>query len=256
MQEASTSYNIQPPTLGHGEKKIKVADGYVEYEIIPAQFEEVTETVEVERERIEIVTEAATYRTETKRVKTKDASQRWNPNCPPVQAVENAPAPEHCLITVPAEYQEVTRKVITTPARTYKKVIPARMEEVTRKVMISPARIVRHEVPPRYISIPLEKVEQPAKILTEQIAEHVEDIAIQKKIRPERFLNQPALCEDALDSADIMRLQQILQGLGYYQGAVNGTMNTQIRAALTRYQEDHNLATGALTVETAQKLSL
>lgn len=147
VREPSTDYQVTPPELGSGEKKVKIADGYVDYAIIPPVFKEVTETVVVERERVEIVTLPPTYRTETQRVKVKEASQRWNPACPPVLA-NTGDVPTHCLIEVPAEYREVTRQAVELPARTVKKVIPARTETIARKVLVEPAKVVRKETPP------------------------------------------------------------------------------------------------------------
>ncbi len=70
--------------------------------IIPATFGEVTETIEVERERVEIETLPATYRTETKRVKVKEATQRWNPICPQVLSADANPVPANCLHRSPS----------------------------------------------------------------------------------------------------------------------------------------------------------
>lgn len=256
VQEASTNYTMQPPVMGYGEKKIKIAAGYVEYDIIPARFKEVIETVEVERERIEVVTEPPVYRTETRRVKVKDATLRWNPACSPVIATEGANVPGHCLIEIPAEYQEITRQVIETPARTYKKVIPAKIREVTRKILVSPAKVVRREIPPQYTTVKQARVEQAPRILSEQVAEQTSDLPVANKIRPERIVTRPALCEDSLVTADILRLQQHLQHLGYYQGSPDGALGPKTRTALTRYQEDNGLASGAITLETVQKLPL
>ncbi|UJS23250.1 hypothetical protein [Thiothrix winogradskyi] len=44
VYESSTRYNTTPAQMGYGERKVKIADAYVEYEIIPAKFGEVTET--------------------------------------------------------------------------------------------------------------------------------------------------------------------------------------------------------------------
>ena len=255
VYEPSTRYSTVPVQMGYGERKVKVADAYVIYETIPATFGEVTESIEVARERVEITTLPATYRTETKRVKVKDATQRWNPLCPAVVASEQS-IPAHCLINVPAVYTDVTREVIDVPARTIKKVIPARTETITRKVVLQPAQVIRREIPAKYRMVKLAKVEQGAKVSTTQQPARVQAILSQQTLRSERIVQRPALCEPTVSPSTILRLQQHLQQGGYYQGTPDGILGPKTRAALTRFQEDHQLASGAITVETLQKLQL
>lgn len=256
VHEPSTAYATTPVQMGYGEQKVKVADAYVEHEIIPAKFGEVTETIEVERERVEIETLPATYRTETKRIKVKEATQRWNPTCPQVLTGDTTPVPLHCLLEVPAEYTTVTREVVDMPARTVKKIIPARTETVTRKVVVEPAKVVRKEIPAVYTSVKLARVEQPAKVTTSLQAAQLQDIPAEQKIRPERVIQMPALCEASIVPEEILLLQGRLQQRGYYEGTPDGMLGPKTRAALTRFQEDNQLASGAITLETLQKLQL
>lgn len=254
--ESSPLYQTTPTQLSYGERKIKVADAYVTYEIIPAVFAEVTEVVEIERERNEIEVLPPTYRTEVKRVKTKEASIQWNPACAPVTGDDASSIPPACLLESPAEYQEVTRELIATPARTVKRVIPAKTQTVTRKILVEPAKIVRKEIPAVYVSIPLSRVEQAAKLITTPQPEQSQKVPVLRKVQAERFGKMPVLCETQADAAFIQRLQQRLQQLGYYTGKPSGAIDTATRAALTRFQQDNRLASGAITLETLQKLGL
>lgn len=255
VYEASTGYTTTPVQMGYGEHKVKIADAYVEYEIIPAKFGEVTETVEIERERIEIETLPATYRTDTKRVKVKDSTQRWNPNCAAVLTAEQ-PVAESCLLTVPAEYTTVTREVIDSPARTVKRIIPARTQTVTRKVLLEPAKVVRHEIPAVYTSINLARVEQPPKVIITQQPAKTQTIPVEQTLRAASLVSMPALCEDSISPTTIEKLQYRLQQQGYYPDEPDGFLGPKTRAALTQYQEANGLASGAITLETLQKLQL
>lgn len=256
VYEGSTNYTTTPVKTGYGERKVKVADAYIEYEIIPAKFKDITETVEIERERVEIETLPATYRTEIKRVKIKDATKRWNPECPPVPATAETGIPANCLIDVPAQYQEVTREIVDIPARTIKKIIPARTKTVTRRIMVEPAKVVRKEIPAVYESIKLTRIEEPAKIVSNRTESRVQNIPSERKIHPEIFRQMPALCEDKLEKNEIILLQQRLQRLGYYQGKPDGVLGSKTRTADTRFQEVNHLASGAITLETLLKLQL
>lgn len=253
-REASPDFTTTPVQMGYGEKKIKVADAYVEYEVIPATFKEVSEDVEVERERVEIENLPATYRTETKHFKVKEASMQWNPACPPVTG--GTDIPPNCLLETPAEYQDITREVVEMPARTVKKTIPGKTKTITRKVLVEPAKVVRKEVPAVYETIQLSRVDQPAKVSSTPGQEQSQEVATQRKVQPERFISMPAVCEDSLDSAEISRIQQLLQQQGYYAGTPDGRLDVKTRTALTRFQQEHQLASGAVTLETLQKLKL
>ncbi|OQX10406.1 MAG: hypothetical protein BWK73_20350 [Thiothrix lacustris] len=255
VYEPSTMYTTTPVQMGYGERKVKIADAYVEYDLIPAKFGEVTETVEVERERVEIETLPATYRTDTKRIKVKAATQRWNPNCPAILAADNHSA-ENCLLTVPAEYTTVTREVIDSPARTIKRIIPARTATMTRKVLLEPAKAVRREIPAVYTTVKLARVEQPAKVVTTQQPAKTQQIPVAQTVRSALMVAMPALCEAAVSPATIEQLQQRLQQQGYYQGTPDGVLGSKTRTALTQYQEAHGLASGAITLETLRKLQL
>lgn len=252
--EASLDFTTTTSQLGYGEKKIKVADAYVEYEIIPATFKEITEEVEVERERVEIESFPATYRTDTKHLKVRDASVRWNPACPSVSGGANIPP--NCLLETPAEYQDINREVVEMPARTVKKNIPGKTITVTRKVLVEPAKVVRKEIPAVYETIQLSRVEQPVKTSSTPRPEQSRNVAIQRKIQPERFISMPALCENSLQGNEVSRIQQALQQQGYYTGATHGKLDIATRTALTRFQQDKQLASGAITLESLQKLGL
>lgn len=256
VYEGTTNYTTTPVKIGHGERKVKVADAYFEYEIIPAVFKEVTEEIEVERELVEIETIPATYRTDTKRIKIREATMRWNPACPAVVSDKQMDIPGNCLLKVPAEYTEVTREVIDLPARTVKKIIPAKTQTVTRKVLVEPAKVVRKEIAAVYASIPLARVEEPAQLVTSRTESRTQNLPSQKKVRDESFRQMPALCENTVTPDDIIVLQEQLQQRGYYQGTPDGLLGPKTRTAVTRFQEDNKLASGAITLETLQKLSL
>jgi hypothetical protein len=257
VYEPSVRYATTPVQIGYGERKVKIADAYEEYSVIPAKFGEVTETIEVQRERIDITTIPATYRTETKRVKVKDATQRWNPTCPAVQQAANAEGvPASCLLAVAAEYTDVTRQVVAEPARTIKTLIPARTETVTHKVLLEPAKVVRKEIPAVYTNVKLARVDQVATVTTTPQPERMQAVPAQQTTRADRIITMPALCEATVSREKILQLQQQLYQRGYYQGTPDGELGPKTRAALTHFQDDNQLASGAMTLESLQKLQL
>ena len=259
--EASPTYTTTPAQMDYGTQRIKVADGYTEYTVIPAKTQEITEEIEVERERVEIESIPATYRTATKRIKVKEATQHWNPTCTAINVSTEmqrdlAQIPSHCLTTRPAEYRDIQTQVIDIPPRTIKKIIPAKKQSITRKIVLEPAKVIATPVPPVYETIKLIRVAKSASVTTTSNAARTEAIPTQQTTRPERFTTMPALCEAQLNPLDIQQVQHKLQQHGYYQGAIDGIFAQQTRHALWRYQENYQLATGAITAETLQKLGL
>ena len=252
--ESSNQYESVPTELGTSERKIKIKDCYVNYEIVPATFKQVTETIEIERERIELVTLPAEYATETKQIKVKDATQRWNPAC--LHIADEADLPAHCLLTMPAEYKNITRKVIKTPARTVKKVIPAKMQTITRQVIDQPAQLIHKEIPAEYTTLNLTHVTKAAGTRSTPIPNEYQTIETEIQHQAANVASLPAWCEDQLQVADGTRLQQRLTQLGYYQGAINGIYNLQTQQALVAFQQANRLASGAITLESLRQLGL
>ena len=253
--EGSPSYQSTPPVMEYGTKKVKIADGYTEYTVVPATFAEVAETVEVERERVVIESIPATYKTITKRVKVSEAHQTWNPACAAVPH-DGTTLPPDCLLNVPAQYQEIQAQVIDMPPRTVKKIIPARTEIIKRKVVVEPAKVVATQIPPAYTQVRLSKVSQSARVETTLNPSRSTQVMTQQVIRPERMITTSAWCENQLNSADIQLLQLKLKQLGYFASAVDGNYTAATRTALLHYQAEQQLATGAITRETLQKLGI
>lgn len=257
--EASPTYTTTPAKMDYGTQTIKVADGYTEYQVIPAKIQEITEEVEVERERVEIESIPATYRQVTKRVKIKEATQRWNPACKAFQDAippDTSTLPSHCLIRVPAQYRDIQTHVVEMPPRTIKKIIPAKKQRITRKVVVEPAKVVATPIAPVYETVKLTRVSQSASVITTPNSSRTEAIPTHQAIRTERVVIMPALCESDVNPQEIQQIQQKLQQQGYYRGAIDGILAEQTRQAILDYQESQQLASGALTVETLQKLGL
>lgn len=245
-----------PAQLGYGERKIKVHDAYVRYTITPARFEEVTETIEVERERVEVTTLPPTYRKINKRIKTREATQRWNPQCPAVNGPDAAAVPAHCLIKVPAQYTWITQEVVALPARTVKTVIPAKTRTVTRKVLVEPSRVIEQTIPAEYITLPLQRIEQPPRTESRQDPERHTQLETLQQLTPEQLATRPALCENTLDKATLVKMQQRLHHYGYLASQGSGVLDSQTREALIRFQQANGLASGAITLETLEKLGI
>lgn len=65
-----------------------------------------------------------------------------------------------------------------------------------------------------------------------------------------------AVCDHDLTSDMVLELQHKLVALGYDPGATDGLLGPKTLAALSEYQVEHGLASGAITIETAERLKI
>ena len=126
-QEAITELVVIPTTYEWVEGKIEGSS--VELEVKPAEFETVAETVVVQSASTELVTIPATYETVQETVLVQ----------PGYQAADGS--------TVPAITEQISRRVVKTPARTAERSIPAVTKTETRRVVKTPAAAVERVVP-------------------------------------------------------------------------------------------------------------
>jgi peptidoglycan hydrolase-like protein with peptidoglycan-binding domain len=77
-----------------------------------------------------------------------------------------------------------------------------------------------------------------------------------EKIADSRVEWRPVLCETNTSPGVIRRLQSALQGAGYDPGRVDGRLGPDTMAAVRSYQQDKNLSTGGLTIETMDSLGV
>ena len=76
---------------------------------------------------------------------------------------------------------------------------------------------------------------------------------------PSYYDDQPAYAapDQYANNATVRAVQSELAKLGYYGGAIDGTLGDQTEAAIARYQQDHDLSvTGTVTAATLQSLGL
>lgn len=100
------------------------------------------------------------------------------------------------------------------------------------------------EVQPGYVQS--EATVGPAVPETEQTVELGLAAAVEEPeaVNEQPILEQPSTspAEPAVDSGDILWIQQRLQELGYYQGSVDGSVGLGTRGAIEGYQRDQGIA--------------
>lgn len=247
IYEGGFRYENIPAKIAWGEKRIQIEPARHVREITPAQYRDVTEEVEVLRERYELRTTPAVYKTETKRVKTHDSYLRWQPGC--------RGEAQQCAVVVPAQYTYVKRSLLAVPAITKRVFLPSETVSIRRKVLVRPGTGTGGVIPAKYRTIKVGRVVSPWQVKTTQEANRYQPIAYQKRIHPQKVLNRPVPCETQFSTSDVQRIQAALQTDGLSL-TLTGKLDAQTHKALLAYQEKHQLPSGTLTFTTLKKLGV
>ncbi len=226
----------EPSEFGKCFAKCKVPDCKVELEKtvitkeaskelieVPAVYDNVTEQVLVKEASTEIITTPAVYETVTERVLVSPSYGKWvrklrDPNC---LANQGKDCYIMCYEEVPAEYKNVTKKVLKEPARTEERAIPAEYKTVTKTVLVTPASVQEVAIPAEYKTYKYDRIADKGGY-----TDWVE-------------ISCDTNTQSPMSSNSIIRqVQQKLTEKGYSPGPVDGVMGSQTRGALALFQKD------------------
>lgn len=160
----------------------------------------------------------AKYKTVAVTKKVADASFVWH-------EVHNMHHPKStrtghqiCLTEKPAQYKEVTRRVVKTPETTRKIEIPAKYETVKVRKLVAEAQEKRIKVPAEYETV-----------VTHELASegHMEWRSI--------------LCETNMTNARVAQIQEALKNEGFDPGPIDGVVGSETMAAVNEFQKAKGL---------------
>lgn len=234
MREGGVNYRIEPPVYKQVTEKIEVRPEVRRSVVVPAQFKDVQEEIEIEAERTVL------ERCRVAGVRT---------------ALESAVQPL-CARTIPAKTQNVHRRILAQPETVREEVEPAQYKEVTRWVLERPAQAIPVVEEPTTQAMNVQVISQ-----TERLSERNVPAEIQQ-LRTTRFEGEPsvvlrqAVCDQDLNAPLVKSLQTALREQGFDTGPVDGLLGRRTAGALLEYQRRNGLAAGALTHESLEKLGL
>jgi hypothetical protein len=159
-----------------------------------------------------------------------------------------------CKVWCPARYETVMRRVRVAPGRLVGERTVVR-HEVVRRVLVRPAGMAVRRIAPEYRWISTARVLAPAHW-------EVRRYAAQYGWRTERQVHDggsayaPVVCGGPLSRPAMARMQSSLAAQGYDPGPADGIGRPQTFAALHRFQVDHRMAEGQVTVESARALGV
>ncbi len=138
-----------------------------------------------------------------------------------------------CLTEIPAKYRKASKKVVVTPAKTQVQTIPAVYKTVKVKTLVTKPQERKVVIPAEY-----------------------QQITRKTKVSEGHLEWRRVLCETNTTAGLISKLQSALAAKKYKPGPVDGIYGAQTETAVKKYQMDHGLATGGLTMETLRSLGI
>lgn len=255
-REAAEELVVIPAEYAWVMRDVVVEEAAERIEITPAQYRVEQREVIIEPAREELTVIPAVFGAVTDEVKIRDAYQAWRKGSGPIQRYDHATGEIMNLVTIPEEYQTMTRQVVTEPARTEVTMIPAVTEMVEVKVMIAPPKAAVVAVPAVTRQMRVRELVAPARVERRPIPAEYQTVYETQNNEEARVDWRPVLCEADARPDLIAAVQRALDDAGFDPGKVDGHLGKATMRAVDLYQRKHALARNFLTIETIEHLGV
>lgn len=296
VQAERTETRTLPAVTQVVEKQVMVTPERIEYRTIPAVtrmvVEQDVETPESYRE--EII--PAKYETRIERVMVKPEQQVWvqsqgiktgaalvtpieheavpyradgtltwpgkTPVAVPVSQEtvdylqDGSAQPIYCLKIIPAEYQDVEKRVEVAPEQVKRIVVPATYKKVKRVVVDTPERTQEVVIPAKYETRKVTEVVTPERTETYTIPAVFEDRKMSRVTQSAQPVWREILCEKNATPETVARIQKALIARGYDVGSVDGRLGPQTVRAMQAFEADNGLPQGQMSLEAVKLLGV
>ncbi len=255
-KDAAERIEIIPARYKMAEERVMIKEPSERIEVVPAKYGWVSEKVLVSptSERIEEV--PAVYKTEYEKVLDKPEHTVWKKGSGPITKVDAATGEIMCLVTVPATYKTVAKRVLVSKATTRSVTIPAKYKTVKKRVVKAPATTRTVTIPAEYKIVKARKMVEPTKTRSIPIKAEYATITKRIKVSEGKMDWAPVLCKTNMNAQVGMRVQKSLKAAGFNPGPLDGVIGAQTLSATKAYQRSKGLSTGGLTMETLSSLGV
>lgn len=257
VRDPVTRLQVQPALLGDGSKQVVTKAGTTMYEVQPPVYRPVTERVEIKPEVRRTVVVPAVFQDVSETIIVEAARTELEP-CKAAGGVRysNAPVSALCTREIPAKTRTVQKKQLVTPETTKAVVEPAEYKEVTRWVLESPAKTVPVQVPDETTSLSVKSIVRPEQVREQEVPAERTQIEATRYAGEPKLVTVPAVCDADISEPMIAALQNALKRAGLNPGALDGKLGRRTIEALLEYQLRNGLAYGALTYESLEHLGV
>lgn len=225
-------------------------------EIIPPVYRTVEETVIVKAasERLEQIPTIYKDVEETQLI--KPATTEWKKGRGPIEKVDGLTGEIMCLVTVPAEYRTVKKRMVVSPAAVRRVAVPAEYATIQRQELVSPGSVREVETPAEYKTVRSVKMVAPAEEKRIPVAAEYQTVVSQVLVREGTAEWKSILCETNTTPGIVQDIQRALLAKRFNPGKIDGVIGQDTATAIREFQQANGLATGGLTMDTLDKLGV
>ena len=288
VKPASIRFEVIPATFETVTERELIKPARKQTEVVPPTFETVTErwVVRPEIRRVEEVAEVLA--TEVERVLLTSATTLTK-LCSELSIAERAALVAaadakdgRCQVAVPAEYRDVTRSVVKTPATAREIVTPAQYKVVLKEVQVAPASTREIELPAEYADVAKVVVKTPATTREIEVPAQYQTVVTQRLVTPSvtrtvvtpaeyemvsrtlvktpaTIMQRQVVCGSRFTPAWLGTVQAALSRAGFNTGRADGIVDNATVDALRGFQRARNLPVDEadyLNVATVRALGL
>lgn len=161
---------VVPAVYETVKERVLLKDASTRLEEVPAVYGEVEEKVLVKPASRKAIEVPAVYETVTEKKLVRAAYTTWKPGTQTaIQKLDPNTGEIMCLVEIPAEYQDVSRQVLKTPASVRYEDIPAEYQTVKKTVLKTPASTRTVQIPAEYGEREVTKLVKPASTATKVV---------------------------------------------------------------------------------------
>lgn len=258
VRDSEVRLEVTPAEFRRGLKKVVTKQGTKTYRVKPATYKEVVEEVEVKPETTRLVVEPAVYEEVEEEVVLEEARTELEP-CRTSGAAAYARASSafgFCAKEIPAKTKTVRVTKLVKPETTRTEVIPAEYKTVTRWVVDEPAEVIPVAMQDEIDALEIAELVKPAETVQQEVPAEMLSMNVKRYEGKPKIVARQAVCDRNLTSDMVLKMQQRLANQGYAPGVQDGLLGPATLDALTLYQRENGLASGAITIETLEHLEL
>ncbi|WP_323751172.1 peptidoglycan-binding domain-containing protein [Marinobacter sp.] len=258
VRDSEVRLEVTPAEFRRGLKKVVTKQGTKTYRVKPATYKEIVEKVEIKPETTRLVVEPAVYEDVEEEVILEEARTELEP-CRTSGAAAYARASSafgFCAKEIPAKTKTVTVTKLVKPETTRTEVIPAEYKTVTRWEVDEPAEVIPVTMQDEIDALEIAELVKPAETVQQEIPAEVLSMNVKRYEGKPKIVARQAVCDRNLTSEMVLKMQQRMANQGYAPGEQDGLLGPATLDALTLYQRENGLASGAITIETLEHLEL
>jgi len=252
----SSRIEIAPAVYKKATRRVLVQAESERLEVIPAEYGQKEEQILVRPAAKKLVNVPAVYETVTERILVKPAYTTWKKGRGPIEKVNAATGEIMCLVEIPAEYRDVSKRVLKSEATTKEIEIPAVYKTIKRTVMVSPPKTRTIKIPAKYRTEIVNELARDAQKKVIKIPATYQRVSKREQVSDGRIEWRQILCETNTTKGVVARLQDALQKAGYNPGRMDGVLGADTMAAVKSYQRAKGLPSGQLTIRTLKSLGV